>query len=59
MKLGDPVPAYCSCGPTWVFIGYRRLPCGKCGEHMTLQPQVRWTGEDDNLQAMAIERETQ
>ena len=34
-RLPEPTPARCACGPTWVFLGYRMLPCGKCGERVT------------------------
>jgi ArsR family metal-binding transcriptional regulator len=34
--LGPIVRAYCQCGETAVYVFWPRRPCGKCGEHVTL-----------------------
>ena len=35
-SIGQPVRAYCSCGDTWVFLGWPMRPCGRCREYVTI-----------------------
>lgn len=41
--LPEPVRAECACGPTWVFLGYRMLPCGKCRQRVTILTEEKET----------------